>query len=199
MVRDAERFADGLISEGERRQWQDAFRAMFPPRMTPDHPVPPSYLARMVAFYTIWSNSVWNPGPALHLNGHGAEAVSTWVARAQVLRETGDWDVWPPLGHPTALAEAHVHCGLLRDVFGNPFRPVTLDANGLTPAVRTLARAAYEDRALPSGELDRQCLAVLADALEEAGCTDVQLLGHLRGPGPHVRGCWPLDLLLAKG
>jgi len=42
-------------------------------------------------------------------------------------------------------------------------------------------------------------LPVLADALEEAGCTDADLLGHLRGPGPHVRGCWVLDLLLGKG
>ena len=39
-------------------------------------------------------------------------------------------------------------------------------------------------------------LPVLADALEEAGCTDADLLGHLRGPGPHVRGCWAVDLLL---
>ena len=42
-------------------------------------------------------------------------------------------------------------------------------------------------------------LPVLADALEEAGCTDADLLGHLRGPGPHVRGCWAVDLLLGKG
>jgi hypothetical protein len=41
-------------------------------------------------------------------------------------------------------------------------------------------------------------LPLLADALEDAGCTDADLLGHLRGPGPHVRGCWALDLILAK-
>jgi hypothetical protein len=46
--------------------------------------------------------------------------------------------------------------------------------------------------------LDRVRLAVLADALEEAGCADANLLGHLRGPGPHVRGCFALDLLLGK-
>jgi hypothetical protein len=46
---------------------------------------------------------------------------------------------------------------------------------------------------------DYGVLPVLADALEEAGCTDADLLGHLRGPGPHVRGCWALDLLLGKG
>jgi hypothetical protein len=41
-------------------------------------------------------------------------------------------------------------------------------------------------------------LAVLADALEEAGCADAGLLGHLRSRGPHVRGCWALDLILGR-
>jgi hypothetical protein len=51
---------------------------------------------------------------------------------------------------------------------------------------------------LPSGHLDTSRLLVLADSLEEAGCTDADILGHLRGTGPHVRGCWLVDLLLAK-
>ena len=61
-----------------------------------------------------------------------------------------------------------------------------------------LAEAAYTARSLPQGELDPARLAVLADALEDAGCTDADILGHLRGPGPHVRGCWVIDLLLGK-
>jgi hypothetical protein len=61
-----------------------------------------------------------------------------------------------------------------------------------------LAAAAYADRLLPSGQLDRAKLAVAADALEDAGCTDPELLGHLRGPGPQVRGCWAVDLVLGK-
>ena len=48
------------------------------------------------------------------------------------------------------------------------------------------------------GTLDRARLAVLSDALEEVGCTDTALLSHLRSPGPHVRGCWALDLVLGK-
>jgi hypothetical protein len=47
------------------------------------------------------------------------------------------------------------------------------------------------------GLLDPDRLPILADALEEAGCDNADILGHLRGPGPHWRGCWPLDLLLA--
>ncbi len=61
-----------------------------------------------------------------------------------------------------------------------------------------IAKAAYDQRQMPSGALDRFRLGVLADALEDAGCTDAELLGHLRGPGPHVRGCWALDLVLGK-
>jgi hypothetical protein len=61
-----------------------------------------------------------------------------------------------------------------------------------------LAEAAYAERTLPPGTLDPARLALLADALEDAGCTDGELLGHLRGPGPHVRGCWALDLVLGK-
>ena len=63
--------------------------------------------------------------------------------------------------------------------------------------VPQLARAAY-DRRLPEGTLDPSRLILLADALEDAGCTDAELLGHLRSPGPHVRGCWAVDLVLGK-
>jgi hypothetical protein len=66
----------------------------------------------------------------------------------------------------------------------------------LTPTVSSLARAAYAERLLPGGEFDAFRLAVLSDALEEAGCDDEDVLNHLRSPGPHVRGCWPIDQCL---
>ena len=91
---------------------------------------------------------------------------------------------------------------LLREVFGNPFRPPPAIAPAVLAweggTVVNLARLAYEERQLPSGELDPQRLAVLADALEEAGCMDDAVLGHLRGPGPHVRGCFAVDWILGK-
>jgi hypothetical protein len=96
-------------------------------------------------------------------------------------------------------AELAAQCCVLRDIVGNPFRPVTVSPACLTPQVVALARAAYDQRDLPAGTLDPARLAVLADALEEAGCTDQTVLDHLRGPGPHVRGCWAVDLLLGKG
>jgi hypothetical protein len=61
-----------------------------------------------------------------------------------------------------------------------------------------LARAAYDDRLLPAGTFLPDRVAVLADALEEAACTNADILGHLRGPGPHVRGCWCVDLLTGR-
>jgi hypothetical protein len=92
-------------------------------------------------------------------------------------------------------ADAAEQCALLRDVFGNPFRPATIDPGWLAwngGTVPKLAEAIYDGRAF-----DR--LPVLADALEDAGCADEQILSHCRGPGPHVRGCWVIDLLLGKG
>src|SRR5262249_45446620 len=78
-------------------------------------------------------------------------------------------------------------CGLLRCVFGNPFRPLApFDASLLTwnnGLVAHLAQAAYEERLLPEGTLDNARLAVLADALEEVGAPE-EVLAHLRAPGP---------------
>jgi hypothetical protein len=94
--------------------------------------------------------------------------------------------------------ERLAQCRLVREVFGNPFRPVSVPPAWLTPQVVALARAAYDERDLPAGALDTRRLAVLADAVEDAGCTCQDILGHLRGPGPHYRGCWAVDLLLGQ-
>jgi hypothetical protein len=94
--------------------------------------------------------------------------------------------------------ECGVLSNLLRCIIGNPFRPVTVSPAWQTPQVIALAQAGYEHRDLPSGHLDPTRLAILADALEDAGCTDQTILNHLRGPGPHVRGCWAVDLILGK-
>jgi hypothetical protein len=84
---------------------------------------------------------------------------------------------------------------ILRDITRHPFQPfLNLDpARGARSdgAVCTLARSVYEHRSF-----DR--LPLLADALHDAGCTDAELLAHLRGPGPHVRGCWAVDFILNK-
>jgi hypothetical protein len=96
------------------------------------------------------------------------------------------------------LIELEVQAALLCEIFGNPFRPVPIEAAWFTPSVLSLAHAAYDIRNLPGGTLDNARLTVLADALEEAACDNADILDHLRSPGPHVRGCFALDLLLGK-
>jgi hypothetical protein len=87
--------------------------------------------------------------------------------------------------------ECRAQCDLLRDILGNPFRHQSGPAFRAAGTARNLALSIYEKRSFDD-------LPILADALEDAGCTDADLLSHLRGPGPHVRGCWALDLLLGK-
>jgi hypothetical protein len=94
-------------------------------------------------------------------------------------------------------AEQRAQVALLRDIFATPFRPrPALAPDLLTPDVLDQARTAYEERQLPSGHLDPARLAALAAALEESGRTDAGLLSHLRGEGPHVRGCFVVDAVL---
>jgi len=80
---------------------------------------------------------------------------------------------------------------LLYDIFANPFRPVTVDPAWRTSTVVSLAQGIYDERAF-----DR--LPILADALEDAGCTNADILIHCRQPGEHVRGCWVVDRILGK-
>jgi hypothetical protein len=99
--------------------------------------------------------------------------------------------------------EQAAQAALVRDIFGLlPFRSrgiseAWLRWNGRT--VERLAEAVYQERELPGGHLDPARLGILADAVEEAGCDDADILGHLRQRGSiHVRGCWTIDLLLGR-
>jgi hypothetical protein len=93
--------------------------------------------------------------------------------------------------YPIYMARSRAEAVSLRCIFGNPFRPVRFNSTWRTPQAIALARTDYEERRFED-------LPLLADALEEAGCTDAAILAHLRGPGPHVRGCWVVDLVLDK-
>jgi hypothetical protein len=90
---------------------------------------------------------------------------------------------------------------LLREIIGNPFRPMSVHAAVLAwndGCVVRHAQAAYDVRDSAGGTLDNTRLAILADALEDAGCTNQDMLSHCRINGPHVRGCFVLDLLLGR-
>ncbi len=92
-------------------------------------------------------------------------------------------------------AEERQQAALLRDIFGPlPFRRVVIDPAWLhwnNGTVSALARRIYDERAFHD-------LPILADALEDAGCSDEDLLGHCLGEGHHVPGCWVVDLVLGK-
>ena len=96
--------------------------------------------------------------------------------------------------HPKRLAHLSSWRGVmpayLCDIFGNPFRPVTFPA-WRTDTVLSLARQMYESR-------DFYPMPILADALQDAGCDNNDVLNHCRQPGEHVRGCWVVDLILGK-
>jgi hypothetical protein len=89
-------------------------------------------------------------------------------------------------------AESEAHASLLRDIFGNPFRPVAFDPTWRTSTAVALASQMYESR-------DFSAMPILADALQDAGCDNADILDHCRGEGTHVRGCWVVDLVLGKG
>jgi hypothetical protein len=133
-------------------------------------------------------------------------AIAELLADEQISREQLPVelsDAW--ICRPDAWEAATIHAGcvvcdedershcmaVIRCIFGNPFRPVTTNPKFLTPTVQSLAQAIYTERAF-----DR--LPILADALEEAGCTNLDILNHCRQPGVHARGCWALDLVLGR-
>jgi len=89
----------------------------------------------------------------------------------------------------TALA---THANIMRDIFGNPFRPVAFDPAWRTDTAVAVARQMYESREFGA-------MPILADALQDAGCEDEHILSHCRDTSaPHVRGCWVCDLVLNK-
>jgi hypothetical protein len=94
--------------------------------------------------------------------------------------------------HARQVAEERAQADLLRELIGPlPFRTVPIDAAWLSGSVVQVAQAIYEEKRFED-------MGILADALEEAGCDNAEILSHCRGKGPHVRGCWVVDALLGK-
>lgn len=172
----AERFADGRATHAERdvtywKLFQDK------PLNTP----------QMLAMFACTADN--------RLGDRAYQAVShlvrAWTEAAlgpDVPQRSGsEWKQWQAK-HRRSV------CYYLRDLFGNPFRTISVDSRWLEWNDRTvpkLAQAIYDERAF-------ERLPILADALEEAGCNDADILNHCRQPGEHVRGCWVIDLLLGK-
>jgi hypothetical protein len=88
-----------------------------------------------------------------------------------------------------SMDECRWQAKALHDIFGNPFRPIHLNPSWLTSTVHCLVSGIYSEKAF-----DR--MPILADALQDAGCDNAEVLNHCRQPGEHVRGCWVVDLLM---
>ena len=114
-----------------------------------------------------------------------ARAGGAWIFERHLVESFAN------LYSPTAVEVAlDVVVGLIREVFGNPFHPVAFRPEWRTDTAVTLAAQMYESR-------NFSAIPILADALQDAGCNN-DILDHCRGPGPHVRGCWVVDLVLRK-
>ena len=136
---------------------------------------------------SVWEYvSVALEGEQLLKEGATREVLSAWSEQSVESGRTMGW---------TAVNFDAILAGILREFVG----PIHFRPAGIAPAllrwnggaIPRLATSVFDER-------DFERLPILADALEEAGCTDAALLGHLRGPGPHLRGCWAVDLLLGN-
>ena len=172
----AERYVDGEASDKERDVARDAAW---------DAAWDGAWDAAWAGAWTAAGGGAWDAA-------RGAAGAATWSAA-----QAGAKCAAGAAARVAAWSAARVVQTVpLRDIV-NPFRPVAISRDWLTPSARGIAQVAYEDR-LPDGTLDPVSLAVLSDALEEAGCGSSDLLAHLRSPGPHVRGCWAVDLVLGR-
>jgi hypothetical protein len=189
-----ERYVDGQATEGE---WGAARSAIEEQLDTPRHPrdsVLPVTRIETTEAATLASRASWV------LTLRGAETSISWVSvivgwtKAKALGFSRQ-DLNNMAFRDAMSRERSIQTDLLRDIFGPLlFRPVTVDPSWLEwngGTVLHLAQSIYEARRFGD-------LPILADALEDSGCSDLDILGHLRSPGPHVRGCWVVDLVLGK-
>ena len=172
---DLQAIADGLETAeryADTRKTKSALKRARQELKTIRHGIPGGDRTRVVEWVALWLAEVVASENAF--GGVGAD-----VVRLASLGLIGP-------DKPTSMVE------LMSCIFGSlPFNPVSLDLPHLAPPLVSLAQTIYDDRAFGR-------MLELAVALERAGCHDTELLAHCRGPGPHVRGCWVLDLILGR-
>jgi hypothetical protein len=161
----AEVFADGLATEEERlRVCRNCDVSLS--GITAGTPLTWDVHARLAARATAYHDDAFRSGNASEALSHLRHAATATPSRSD-----------------------NEQSKLIRDIFGNPFRTIVLEAAWLTSSVTDIARQIYTSR-------DFSSMPDLADALGKAGCDHEEILNHCRGPGPHVRGCWVVDRLL---
>lgn len=177
----AEQFADGMIVEADLASSHYAARQVAEELTANDDWMFNRQLVRLVS-------ASWNVLWATRHRDVDAHFCATLHHRAMAANAEQFFEWTAELSHQHDIP-------FLRDIFGNPFRTVSIAEAWLSWNDRTIpriAQAIYDERKFED-------MPVLADALEEAGCTDTEILGHCRGPGPHAKGCWVVDAVLGKG
>lgn len=126
----------------------------------------------------LWNSSTKTRRRVVGTCGEGAAAAFAWA-------DVSDYN-------NRLVAERAAQTWLIRDIFGNPFRPVDFSPEWRTGTAVTLASQMYESR-------DFGAMPILADALQDAGCDTADILAHCRDANAtHVRGCWVVDLVLGQ-
>jgi hypothetical protein len=182
----AERAVEGLVSESEIMQADTAAYAAYAGEY-------PEGAAAVILSFGRWQTAAY-----------AAAGTLSWQTAAQILgalgcaranRDVGPISVWgtdTEKWNQARAAEAQAQGALIREIFGNPFEPVSFSPQWRTDTAVSLARQIYE-------ACDFSAMPILADALQDAGCDSEDVLSHCRDPKQgHVRGCWVLDLVLDK-
>jgi hypothetical protein len=180
----AARFADGMATPAELAAARAAAHTARPAPLGTSGPLINAWLA---AVHTAEPDA-WE---AAFLTSQEACVVPALAAEEQWRAQTGE-DELPEAQWLALLAqERGQQLPLLRDIVGNPFRRAEIAEVWLSPSVQNLAQHIYNDEGFAE-------MPTLADVVEAAGCRDAEILTHCRSGGPHVRGCWVVDRLLAK-
>lgn len=180
----AEKYADGEVSNKER---QEARTRIAGYRPNGDQAKKVRDLAARSAGYAAYYAIEKRVAKNLRLiRASGVSAVLAHAARKAA--KPHERDPWTKVHN----AEERITAHLIRCIFGNPFRPATIDPTWKTDTVLSLAKHMYESR-------EFSAMPILADALQDAGCDNEDILKHCRdGKQKHVRGCWVVDLILGK-
>jgi hypothetical protein len=178
----AERFADGLTGDEERSAARKAAQQAAQGRGVTTRPTAPK-AERRAAAAVYWAAARLAGEAATHAPDLAIEAI-IWQAGGP---DRCDWQA-------IKASERTSQARAFRDIFGNPFRVPALDPDWLQWNDGTVAKIAQAI----NDERDFERMPILADALEDAGCADVDILDHCRSAWTHVRGCWVIDLLLGK-
>jgi hypothetical protein len=182
-VQIAEKAADGMATETELASVKEALEQL-------DFSGQPAQATKRIAYKVAFQKDQINADISRDVDEANTADDAAGVAAYSVVKRSSD-----PAGWEAARnGEKERQTAFLRDIFGNPFRPVAIDPAWLAwrdGTVPKIARTIYDERRFAE-------LSILADALEEAGCADAEILIHCRGDDPHVRGCWVVDFLLGK-